>query len=872
MPNSANNKDLKASPKRFFSLKKHSNSGQLSIFFSITLVILITIIAFIINIGLFVKAKINLQNATDASAWSGAATQARQLSVMSYMNWEMRNIYKEWMFKYYIIGNMNVAGVQNVGGNGDAVDFTMASRNRPNAKKDLYNFPSVCIHFSGTTNICKRYEIPGLPRFANTSLPGLDENRAKFIDSIVQKKAEDCARRTQLNFMAALNWIYGVKSESTNTISTAAPQIAADRPGAWPAAFELAIRIRNLEKIANTHGVSGKDFNQGICTNPANSKGIRCNIPITNVTANPMPHFERTSKAFFAGYRNLGNDADDEMKGSYTMTEITPKMVKDGNKYALNNLLITKEKDREKYYVDLKLITLNLINFYTAFVSMDSTEGSSKSEAGCFASKIGIPVPGYPFGFEKSQETVTYYAVKGEANFVGLFNPFSNNYTKLTSYAAAKPFGGRIGPKLFDTNSNTSLVQGRNDPPKSAAYLSGIFFNNTGYEPGRPIPLDNSFWINQPDQAVGGWLQEGSIRFGLPNLIFENVGDMGIHLGNEKIQIINPDDASTTPNFGLYNPDQLNALKENFPAFSGNSPIYANDINQAIRNVRAPTHYDAQNYLIPFPQAEWASIGVDSFGIASGPINSDTGAYNLNVYAPLYAPSGLYLYTQADEIRGVLQEYLSTQKGAIDSYTNSLKSVANNMRFKNTNAQGLYFKAAAVINDESRGNALSCASIAGTFSFYVLGEASGISDQTGCPDPFSENLITAWSTGRTVAGTSTMYMGEFKYRDVGNQVHPPLKFFTAYSPGPFSGATEGAKVTNKFLGGSELMRRNTYSTKFISLLSVSGKNGTTYNESTGFPIFSEGKKRSSAKDTKQKNFKNPMELRRAGADLQGIYH
>ena len=36
--------------------------------------------AFVINVGLFVKAKINLQNATDASAFEGAAVQARQMT------------------------------------------------------------------------------------------------------------------------------------------------------------------------------------------------------------------------------------------------------------------------------------------------------------------------------------------------------------------------------------------------------------------------------------------------------------------------------------------------------------------------------------------------------------------------------------------------------------------------------------------------------------------------------------------------------------------------------------------------------------------------------------------------------------------------
>ena len=89
--------------KRIF---KRNEKGQVSIFLGICMTVILTMLAFIVNIGLFVKAKINLQNAVDAAAWSGAAVQARQLSNIGYMNWELRNTLKEWMFKYYVLGQM----------------------------------------------------------------------------------------------------------------------------------------------------------------------------------------------------------------------------------------------------------------------------------------------------------------------------------------------------------------------------------------------------------------------------------------------------------------------------------------------------------------------------------------------------------------------------------------------------------------------------------------------------------------------------------------------------------------------------------------------------------------------------------------------
>lgn len=90
----------------------------------IALILVMGMLAFIINIGLFVKAKINLQNAVDAAAFAGAATQSRQLTNIANVNWEMRNTYKEWMFKYYILGQMGL-----VKGNNNLSDAALASPN-----------------------------------------------------------------------------------------------------------------------------------------------------------------------------------------------------------------------------------------------------------------------------------------------------------------------------------------------------------------------------------------------------------------------------------------------------------------------------------------------------------------------------------------------------------------------------------------------------------------------------------------------------------------------------------------------------------------------------------------------------------------------
>jgi len=240
-----------------------NEQGQLSIFLGISMLIVVTFIAFIVNIGLFVKAKINLQNAVDASAWSGAAVQARQLSNIGYLNWEMRNIYKEWMFKYYVLGHLSLNKTNLEFNESQQETAGRMSFRRNNFGKpgqsffdpksfDKYNSPSICIAFDSENNICDTYRVPGLPRFETLGDPGVSEHHEAALNKIVSEKSKDCTDRSKLNASVANIWAYGTK----NNNFPAGVQIAAHRPGAWTKAIELAFRMRNLEMIVNRPPVS----------------------------------------------------------------------------------------------------------------------------------------------------------------------------------------------------------------------------------------------------------------------------------------------------------------------------------------------------------------------------------------------------------------------------------------------------------------------------------------------------------------------------------------------------------------------------------------------------------------------------------------
>lgn len=843
-----------------------NSKGQLSIFFAVTVVLVLTVVAFVINVGLFVKAKINLQNAVDAAAYSGAAVQSRQLTDIAYLNWEMRNVYKEWMFKYYVLGNLSTNGVKNPGSSGNnnkvnpgGMDYTVG----PAGSEDRINIPSVCVFYEGQSDICSVYEITGLPRLSSPGFSNIDELASSIIDSLSIQKSKQCSERSKANFIIATNWTYGtgLNQDDEKQLSTIAPQIAANRPGSWPKSMELALRIRNLEYIVNTPPQT-----QGVCLNPGVSDN--CAQTIDSLTTAHKPHNERTVKAFYSAYRNLGNDFDSEMRNSFTLTEIPPLEFRTDSTFSLSNVLIPESGSaRSKYYLDLKLGIVNYAIFYTMMSSTSSRAprpGGVPEDASCYMTKMGIPVPGYPFGFDKSNQVMTYYAVKGTAKFEGLFNPFGKAIT-LTAYAAAKPMGGRIGPKIFDTWSGTgNEVTSRVDANRfrSSAYVFGLDFNPAGLGLSNAnkkplLPVQDDFWLKQETDPIGGVVSAQNIRFVVPNLLYDPVGDQSPYAPSKVLLYPLPAKSNSPHVYGLYDKNQFTKFKNNL---SNQGPLTAQLISQAISNVRAPTAYEAKNYLIPTPDSLNTMLKLDSFG---QPLKV------MRIFAPLYGPD--YLYKSPQEVLDFIENFLTSQKPSIQKYVSTLETIAND--FRNTgssvdsNNRNLYQEAAAIIHDKSATAPLTCKSIAGMFSYFYLGAQSEVTPTPNCPDPLSENLEKYYQ--QSGAEFANIYESELSFKPE-QLSDDSSKYFSAYQPGPLTGGSgnKDGLISNPFRRFDTYSLRNFYSTKFISLDSLTA--GGNYKNS-GFQMYSEGSEKNSA--TGEADFQNFLLFNQASStSIEEIKH
>lgn len=805
----------------------------------ISLIIMMSMLAFIVNVGLFVKAKINLQNAVDAAAFSGAATQSRQLTNIAYMNWELRNTYKEWLFKYYILGNASFLSTKlsqsQLSGEGN-VDFRLSTPNianliispESNLAKDPYNVPSICIHNSVDKNICPIYLLPGLPRWQSTGVIGITDIHETLVNKLVADKSTDCSARTKLNFLAALAWTYGT---GINNIP-GSPLFTMDRPGAWVQALEIAMRIRNLEMIVNRPPIT-----EGIDLNVANQ--------LPNVSADIALN-ERPYKAFMSAYKNLSggkykDNNQDELSNNFKLYELPPTPF-NANGSPASKFLIPQNFSfpgpgagtaLQKSYLDLKVTTLNYALMYHTFSTTTTQYDGVSAQGSCGVSKTALPVPGYILGFVKNPEVMTYYAVKGESKFIGLFYPFTGAQEqgiKLTAYAAAKPFGGRIGPMLFKYNSSGSITPREDNDKKSKPYISGLKPPPLGsdYKIGYPIPFNQTFWVSNANNAIlGGIPESGSYpSYGIPNMIydFNTMDDLRKQSGSSDfIQDIDYNivgQFNPTEKLGLYQKPQLLALRKSLGNVSAGSVISPNDITTAILKARRPTKYEAINYLIP-DIAVRADGNTTPFIIPTSNYPGTGGSQsvvNYSIFAPLSGPSTLYVNN--NEIETVINSYMQANSPAVQVYLQNLHSVATTIKSmpnSGDSATSLHANAGsggspipALLTDGS------CKTdVASIFNHFFK------ANNTACGIVPIKAMMPTYVTKHSDPGTGgNLYYNTTYYNGTDDAIGE-TQLLSAYFPGPRLGTTPEGVASHPLLGSNPYStRRNYYSTKFFHMAKI----------------------------------------------------
>lgn len=81
-----------------------NNKGQVALFVALIFQILFLFFAMVINVGLLVHHKINLQNSVDLAAYYGAMKQAENMNAIAHVNYQIRQSWKLLSWRYRMLG------------------------------------------------------------------------------------------------------------------------------------------------------------------------------------------------------------------------------------------------------------------------------------------------------------------------------------------------------------------------------------------------------------------------------------------------------------------------------------------------------------------------------------------------------------------------------------------------------------------------------------------------------------------------------------------------------------------------------------------------------------------------------------------------
>lgn len=92
--------------------KNNGQKGQISVFLALGFLVLFTMFAMTINVGMVVHDKINVQNAADFASIYVAQRQAEMLNAIAHVNYQIRQAHKLLSYRYVVLGSAGIQGSQ----------------------------------------------------------------------------------------------------------------------------------------------------------------------------------------------------------------------------------------------------------------------------------------------------------------------------------------------------------------------------------------------------------------------------------------------------------------------------------------------------------------------------------------------------------------------------------------------------------------------------------------------------------------------------------------------------------------------------------------------------------------------------------------
>ncbi len=128
-----------------------NRKGQVAIFIALIFQVLFLFFAMIINVGLLVHHKINLQNSVDLAAYYGAMKQAEMMNAVAHVNYQIRQSWKLLAWRYRQLGTAGdyiVHPYNKPQKKIDASDIEGLPVGSTPSRQQYYDAPAFCITYA----------------------------------------------------------------------------------------------------------------------------------------------------------------------------------------------------------------------------------------------------------------------------------------------------------------------------------------------------------------------------------------------------------------------------------------------------------------------------------------------------------------------------------------------------------------------------------------------------------------------------------------------------------------------------------------------------------------------------------------------------
>ena len=404
--------------------KKTGQKGQISVFLALGFLVLFTMFAMTINVGMVVHDKINIQNATDFAAIYVAQRQAEMLNAIAHMNYQIRQAHKLLAYRYVVLGS---AGIERTQVNqGYSADEGSPDPSSVRTVVPLCTADSRFLRFPGTNTDewCRQAMISGgfggipILRVVNPRVGGNFGLRSQ-----TQEVARGVIRGAAL--ASSINWWF-----TANAMSAFRYQIAYRKALIRALASNMARPIQaGPQGMRDLYGDSvfdgaEKTFSFNLSESIRRSGGFSVQVRNSMENLAPsewLPEIPVYMVPTYVDYSPAGGGAS--VGGRI-------------------------ERAQRRFYIELPD---SYVTDYDGARSFVDTRLFNSVDPSSIISSMAFIFPAPPgddfeeiMGVEKNPWYMVYAQVESEVISGALFSPLPT--VRLQAQSFAKPFGGRIGP------------------------------------------------------------------------------------------------------------------------------------------------------------------------------------------------------------------------------------------------------------------------------------------------------------------------------------------------------------------------------------------------------------------------------------------